>query len=313
VTAVPTARPLRPDQALVVLAQLTRELAHVDSATRAIVGLRVGGDDHVELVDVDLLPNGILEVGDDVAGLVVVTAEELAADDEMVEVQQLVCVLPDGTEVGTSRAAGPDAEDAVPVWRTDQDPDDAAEALRPRDPASNTARRAFGLPSLVDELPPEREVCARAWLLTVATAALQRFDAPDGPHEVEPSELAEVAARELPDALGPDGPPPTWDELHAAAAGGHLEVGPFSVDREHARWLDPLGLAQVLDRTLPPLEELLGTLQVVGDDDLLGWAIDWLTEKEWYEAASAGDASASDATAGADADSDVDERGDRTA
>jgi hypothetical protein len=284
VTAVPTARPLRPEQALDVLAQLTRELADVDTATRAIVGLRVGGDGHVELVDVDLRPNGILEVGPDVAGLVVVTAEELAADDEVVEVQQLLCVLPDGTEVGTSRAAGPDAEETVPAWRTDQDPEDAADALRPRDPASNTARRAFGLPSLVDELPPEREVCARAWLLTVATEALQRFDSPDGPHEVEPAELAEVAARELPDALGPDGPTPTWSQLHAAAVDGHLEVGPFSVDREHARWLDPLGLAQVLDRTLPPLEELLGTLQVVGDDDLLGWAIDWLAAREWYEA-----------------------------
>jgi hypothetical protein len=284
VPAVPTARPITPEQALDVLAQLTRELADVGTETRAIVGLRVTGDDHVELVDVDLLPNGILEVGPDVAGLVVVTAEELADDEEIVSVQQLVCVLPDGTEVGTSRAAGPDGQEAVPVWRTDREPEDAADALRPRDPASNTARRAFGLPSLVADLPPETEVCARAWLLTVATEALQRFDAADGPHEVEPRELAEVAARALPDALDPDGPAPAWESLHAAAVDGHLEVGPFSVDREHARWLDPLGLAQVLDRTLPPIEELLGTLQVVGDDDLLGWAIDWLAAHEWYEA-----------------------------
>jgi hypothetical protein len=285
VTAVPTRRAVSPEQALEVLAHLASELGDVAGDTRAIAGLRVAGDDHVEVVDVTLHDNGVLEVSDDVGGLVVVTAEELADDDEVVVVRQLLCVLPDGTEVGTSRVTGPDGDQPTPVWRTDQDPDDAAADLRPRDLASNTARRAFGLPSMVANLPPVTEVLARGWLLTVATEALQRFDTPDGPREVEPDELAEVAVDALPAACDPDGPPPTWATLHAAAIEGHLEVGTFRVDRAHARWLDPDGLAQVLDQTLPPVGELLASLDVLGDDDLVTWAIEWLAAREWYAAA----------------------------
>jgi hypothetical protein len=285
VSAIPTTEQVTPEQALDVLARLVRELDDAPSDARAIVGLRAISDDHVELVDVTLHDNGVLEIADDVSGLVVVTTEQLAADDEVVAVQQLVCVLADGTEVGTSRPTSPDGQDTLPVWRTDRDPQDAADGLRPRDLVSNAARRAFGLPTIVDQLPSVTDLCARAWLLSVATAALARFDAADGPRDVEPSELAEDAGAILPDALAAEGTPPSWEVLHAAATEGHLEVGPFSVDRAHARWLDPAGLAQVLDQTLPTIEELLGSLGVMGDDDLLAWAIDWLAARDWYEAA----------------------------
>jgi hypothetical protein len=284
VTAVPTRRAVSPEQALEVLAHLEAELSDVASDTRAIAGLRVAGEDHVEVVDVTLHDNGVLEVADDVGGLVVVTAEELADDDEVVVVRQLLCVLPDGTEVGTSRLSGPDGDQPAPVWRTDRDPEDAAADLRPRDLASNTARRAFGLPSVVAGLPPVTEILARGWLLTVATEALERYDTPDGPREVEPEELAEVAVEALPAACDPDGPPPTWASLHAAAVAGDLEVGTFLVDRAHAVWLDPDGLAQVLDQTLPPVEELLASLDVLGDEALVSWAIGWLAARDWYAA-----------------------------
>jgi hypothetical protein len=273
-------RPIDPLRALDVLGQLARELGEVDADTRAIVGLRAGVDGGVELVDVTLRDNGVLEVADDVAGLVVVTSEQLAHGEDIVVVHQQLCVLPDGTEVGTTRIAG---SDELRTFRTDEDPDDAADALRPRDIASNTARRAFGLPSLVDPCPEVTDVLARAWLVTVAAAALAHFDTPDGPAEVTAAELAEVAARPLPGGFSVDGPIPTWAELHHAAADGHLEVGPFSADREHAAWLDPAGLAQVLDRTLPTVDELLGSLEVVGDDDLIGWAIGWLAARDWYQ------------------------------
>lgn len=272
-----------PEQALDVLAQLHLQLSDVASETRAIVGLRATGADAVELVDVELAPNGVLAVGADVTGLVVVTAEELAAGDEVVTVQQLLCVLRDGTEIGTTRAADLVDPGAVPVWRTDRSPEDAAASLRPRDLASNTARRAFGLPSLVDELPSVSDVLARGWLLMVASEALQRFDGPDGPRDVEVAELSEVAARPLPGGVTRDQDVPSWAALHHAAVDGHLEVGPFSVDREHAQWLDAAGLAQVLDRTLPAVEELLGSLQVLGSDDLLAWAIEWLSACDWYQ------------------------------
>lgn len=271
--------PIDPDRALDVLGQLAHELGEVDADTRAIVGLR-RTDDGVALVDVTLRPNGILEVDDDVGGLIVVTSEELAHDQDSVVVHQQLCVLPDGTEVGTTRPAG---SSELRSFRTDRDPEDAAEALRPRDIASNTARRAFGLASLVDPCPAVTDVLARAWLVTVASAALTRFDGPDGLAEVGPEELAQVAARPLPGGFAPDGPVPTWEDIHDAAVAGHLEVGPFAVDRAHAIWLDPAGLAQVLDRTLPSVDELLASLEVVGDDDLTAWAIGWLAARDWYQ------------------------------
>lgn len=272
--------PIGPDQALEVLVHLDAELGDVAAGTRAIVGLCAAEDGSTGLVDVTLREDGVLEVGPEVEALVAVTDEELAADDEVEALHVLVCVLPDGVEVGVYRLAD---DDRLRGWRTDVDPAEA-EPLRPRDVASNTARRAFGLPSLVDDVPPVTDVLARAWLLVVAREALARFDAVDGPHEIEAAELVAVAEQPVLGGIG-DGQPSTWEELHRAAADGELELGPFEVDPAHAAWLDAPGFAQVLDRTLPSVEELLGSLRVVGDDDLLAWAIGWLSARDWFHAA----------------------------
>jgi len=220
----------------------------------------------------------VLDPPADADGLVVVTTEEVTAPGagEVVLLQQLVCVLRDGNEVGVYR---PEGSDELAHWST-TDPTDDSPALRPRDVASNTARRAFGLPSLV-EVPPVTDLLARAWLLAVAGEAVERFDATDGPTDVAPEELEEVAARP---PLGPDLPVDdvTWGTLHRAAVAGRLELGPFTADPAHAAWLDTDGFAQLLDRTLPAVEQLLGTLQVVGEDELLAWAIDWLSARAWY-------------------------------
>jgi hypothetical protein len=277
--------PLDPATALDVLEQLRAQLGEVDPEVRAIVALRSTGPSSVELVDVTLHDNRILEPPADAAGLVVVTGEQVAAaqdGDDVVALQQLVCVLPDGEEVGISIAE----EDPDPRrWSTADDPDGVAASLRPRDVASNSARRAFGLPSLVD-LPAMSDLLARAWLLAVASEAMRRFDGPDGVLEVTADDLEDVAVRpplgELPsrgDGL------PTWEQVHAAAVAGRLELGTFTVDVEHAAWLDADGFAQLLDVTVPSTEDLLGSLQVVGDDDLLGWAIGWLAARGWFQPA----------------------------
>lgn len=286
---------LDPDTALEVLVQLDDELGAVDPDTRAIVGLKPAEHGTVALVDVSLLDNGILVAPDEVAGLVVVTTEEVARGEEVMGLHQLLCVLRDGTEVGVYRTLD---RGELHTWRTDADPDDAAHDLRPRDLASNTARRAFGLPSLATPVPMT-DLLARAWLLTVAGEALRRFDDDEGPREVCADELAAIAEQppiggleaapdpadaEVADATVDDvlAHAPSWEQVHAAAIAGRLELGPFSVDEDHAAWLDPAGFAQVLDQTLPDIEHLLATLNAVGDDDLLGWAIEWLASREWY-------------------------------
>lgn len=294
---------LDPDTALEVIAQLDDELREVDPDTRAIVGLQPAEHGTVMLVDVSLLSNGILVAPDEVAGLVVVTSEEVARGEEVMGLHQLLCILRDGTEVGVYRTL--DGQERH-TWRTDTDPDDAADDLRPRDLASNTARRAFGLPSLATPVPIT-DLLARAWLLMVAGEALRRFDDEDGPREVGPEELSEVAAQppigglDVGRAVAPRGAlgltgtndnngtvddvlahAPSWEQVHDAAVAGRLELGPFSVDEDHAAWLDPAGFAQVLDQTLPDIEHLLSTLNALGDDDLLSWAIGWLAAREWY-------------------------------
>ncbi len=270
---------LEPRVAIETLTQLDRELGDVDPDTRAIVGLRPEAPGTVALVDVTLHDNGILEVADDVAGLVVVTAEEVTSDDEVVGLTQLLCVLRDGTEFGLYRVGGDDEQPRI--WRTDADPDDAADDLRPRDVASNTARRAFGLPSLVEPISVA-DIAARTWLLAVASAALQAFDTPDGPAEVTPEDLGPVAGHGPLSAVATDDDElPTWDELHRAAIAGELELGShLTVDPDHAAWLDADAFAQVLDRTLPSTDELLGSLRVTGDDDLLAWVIGRLSSAE---------------------------------
>ncbi|MFA9431750.1 hypothetical protein [Egicoccus sp. AB-alg2] len=265
-----------------VLRQLHDQLGPVDPDARAIVALQATGDGAVSLVDVTLHDNGVLEAPAEADGLVVVTAEDVAGPDggEVVTLQQLVCVLRDGEEVGVYRPLG---ASELASWSTANPADTDAQALRPRDTAANTARRAFGLPSLAD-VPPITDLFARTWLLAVTGDAVERFDAADGPREVEPDELRDVAARPpLGAGLG-DGEV-SWETVHRAACDGSLELGPFTVDPAHARWLDTPGFAQLLDRTLPSTEQLLGTLQVVGEDDLLDWAIGWLAARAWYQPA----------------------------
>ncbi len=270
---------LDPQVAIEVLTQLDRELGTIDPDTRAIVGLRPGVTGTVSLVDVALRDNGILEVADDVAGLLVVTAEQVASGDEVVGLTQLMAVLRDGTEIGLYRVSG---DDELRVWRTDRDPEDAAHDLRPRDVASNTARRAFGLPSAVDPIDLT-EIAARTWLFAVASTALQLFDGSDELYEVSPKDLGTIRDRSPLSELTPGDDLPSWDEVHAAAIAGELDLGGhLTVDPEHAAWLDCDAFAQVLDRTLPSIEELLGSLRVTGDDDLLAWAIDWLSARDWY-------------------------------
>jgi hypothetical protein len=273
----PTATPHLDDgRALEVLTQLDAQLGDVDPDARALVALTAGGDGSVALADVDLRDDGVLEPPAGVVGIVVVTTEDVRLDDgdDVVALRQLVAVLPDGEEVGIVRIG----DDPDPrSWTTT----DGAHALRPRDVTANTARRALGLPSLAD-VPPVEDLLARTWLARVAEEGLARFDGPAGPREVDPDELASLADHHpLETHTGDDGTPPTWEQLRAAAAAGELHLGHLTVEPAHAAWLDADGFAQVVDRTLPSTEQLLGTLRVVGEDPLVGWAIDHVAERGW--------------------------------
>jgi hypothetical protein len=277
--AAPPVR-LDPDKVLEVLVGLQRELRGTDPELRAVVGLRAAAGS-IALVDVPLRGNGVLDPPVGTGGLVVVTSEEVAHGEEVVGLHQIVAVLAGGAEIGLYRVAD---GGRTGVWRTDVD-DDTAAALRPRDLAANSARRAFGLPSLVEGPMPVAELLARAWLLAVAGEALDRFDGPDGPRDVEIDELLEVAAAPpLGGLTVSDGVPPSWEQVHAAAVAGDLELGPFTVEPSHAAWLDPHGLAQLLERTLPPIEELLASLRVTANDEGLAWAIEQLLARGWHRA-----------------------------
>ncbi len=271
---------LTPDRALDVIRQLEPQLHGVAEGQRAIVGLRAVAEDHVELIDVDLADDGTLDpAGAD--ALVVVTNEDVGDGDDVVSVTQLVCVLPGGTEVGISRAEG---ADQARSWRTDRDASDAADELRPRDVAANTARRAFGLPSAIGERPSVAGIVGRAWLVAVAGEALRRFDGPEGVRDVEVQELSSVAHSTLLGGLvGEDRALPSWEQLHAHAAAGRLELGPFTVRPSHAAWLDVDGLAQVLDTTLPAAEDLLEQLRLTTDDSGMAWAMAWLLDRGWHD------------------------------
>ncbi len=268
-----------PERALDVLLQLEPQLRDVGADRRAIVGLRAVADDHVELVDVDLGDDGVLDPTG-AAGLVVVTSEEVGDDEEVLCLTHVVCVLPDGTEVGISRAD--DVEEAR-VWRTDRDATDAAEDLRPRDVAANTARLAYGLPSVVATRIGVPELLGRVWLVAVAGEALRRFDTPDGPTDVEVEDLQTVADAPLLGGLVTgDGPLPTWEQIHAHAKAGRLELGPFPVEPTHASWLDEDGFAQVLDTTLPAAEDLLDQLRLTTGDRGMAWALAVLLDRGWH-------------------------------
>ncbi|MEX1178895.1 MAG: hypothetical protein WEB09_10570 [Nitriliruptor sp.] len=287
--APPTA-PLDGPRTLEVLASLDAQLGHVDPDARAVVALTAGEGGSVALTDVALRDDGVLEVAGDVLGIVVVTSEDVRLDDadEVVPLRQLVAVLPDGTEVGIVRV-GDDPEPRI--WAAgdavETDGDTSSEGLRPRDVTANAARRALGLPSLA-EVPPVEDLLARAWLLQVAEEGLSRFDSPDGPREVEPEELAHLDGADPLSGLCTGDPAagetdivPTWEQVRDAAARGDLQLASYTVEPTHAAWLDAAGFAQVVDRTLPSTEELLGTLRLVGEDPLVGWAIDHIAERGW--------------------------------
>lgn len=283
-------------RALEVLASLDDQLGSVDPDARALVALTPGDSGSVALTPVALREDGVLDVPGDAIGIVVVTSEDVRLDDadDVVQLRQLVAILPDGTEAGVVRVG----EDATPrTWSTDdhaeadttaEDPDDEASAhgLRPRDVTANTARRALGLPSLAD-VPPVEDLLARAWLLLVAEAGLQRFDTPEGPREVEPEEVAHLDGTDPLSGLctgegdGERERIPTWEEVRVAAAAGDLHLANYTVEPSHAAWLDADGFAQVVDRTLPSTEQLLGTLRILGEDPLVGWAIDQIAERGW--------------------------------
>lgn len=268
-----------PERALEVLLQLEPQLRGIGPDRRAIVGLRGVADDHVELIDVDLGHDGVLHPGG-ADGLVVVTSEEVGDDEEVLCLTQLVCILPDGTEVGISR---PEEADEARIWRTDRDASDAADDLRPRDVAANTARRAYGLPSVVADQLRVPELVGRVWLTAVAGEALRRFDRPGGPGDVDVEELRAVAAAPLLGGLvTADGRLPTWEQIHAHAIAGRLELGPFPVEPAHASWLDEPGFAQVLDTTLPLAEDLLDQLRVTAGDQGMAWALSVLLDRGWH-------------------------------
>jgi hypothetical protein len=282
--------PLDGPRTLEVLASLDAQLGAVDPDARALVALTPGEGDSVALSDVELRGDGVLEVPDGALGVVVVTSEDVRLDDadEVLALRQLVAILPNGAEVGIVRVG----DDPTPrTWSTadaELDGDGASsEGLRPRDVTANTARRAFGLPSLA-EVPPVEDLLARAWLLQVAEEGLSRFDTPEGPREVEPEELAHLdGADPLSGLCTGDGDAdrvPSWEEVRAAAASGDLHLASYTVEPSHASWLDADGFAQVVDRTLPSTEQLLGTLRIVGEDPLVGWAIDHIAARGWGQA-----------------------------
>jgi hypothetical protein len=285
----PSTSSLDGPRTLEVLASLDAQLGPVDPDARALVALTAGDGDNIALTDVALRDDGVLEVPDGTLGVVVVTSEDVRLDDadEVLALRQLVAVLPSGEEVGIVRVG----DDPTPrTWSSADDAldgDGSAEGLRPRDVTANTARRALGLPSLA-EVPPVEDLLARAWLLQVAEAGLTRFDTPDGPREVEPEELAHLdGADPLSGLCTGDGDTervPTWEEVRAAAASGALHLASYTVEPSHAAWLDADGFAQVVDRTLPSTEQLLGTLRIVGEDPLVGWAIDHIAARGWGQA-----------------------------
>jgi hypothetical protein len=285
----PSSTTLDGPRALEVLTSLDDQLGAVDPDARALVALTAGEGDTVALTDVELRDDGVLDVPDATLGVVVVTSEDVRLDDadEVTSLRQLVAILPSGAEVGIVRVG----DDPTPrTWATGDplaDGDAGADGLRPRDVTANTARRALGLPSLAD-VPPVEDLLARAWLLQVAEEGLSRFDAAEGPREVEPEELDHLDGADPLSGLctGDDGDRvPSWEEVRAAAADGQLHLARYTVEPTHAAWLDATGFAQVVDRTLPSTEQLLGTLRVVGEDPLVGWAIDHIAERGWGQAA----------------------------
>ena len=259
-----------------VLAQIHEEMGDFDPDTRALVALAVTGESSFDLTDVQLADNGVLEVGDDVAGILLLTGDRVALADrpDPVAVRHAVVILRDGVEVGMFRLGEDD--DTLHRWSNLQPDDEDARFMRPRDAAANVARRAFGLPSLVDDVPVV-ELVARIWSVHVAQVALRLFDERGG----QPVPLAEVAAEVV--ATEPDIDPAemSWSGARELAIRGRLSFGPYRFDPEHAAWFDAAGFAQHVLRTVPEPAEFLDTLSVVVDGDVLDWVLAELERRGW--------------------------------
>jgi hypothetical protein len=171
------------DTAAEVLQQMHGELGDFDPETRALVGLRVAGEDEVELVDLDMDESGVVHPPGDLAGIVLVTGDaiEVTETEDVTELRQLLCVLPDGHELGVFRLGD---DEQLYVWDSSSD-DPNVDELRPRDTAANIARRVFGLPAHITDVPIT-EFLARIELLHLAQVTLELFDADDGPTVVTP-------------------------------------------------------------------------------------------------------------------------------
>lgn len=276
-----------------VLQQMHQELGDFDPDDRALVAFQVVGEDEVELVDVEVYDNGILEVPEEVAGVILVTGDtiELAGSGETTHIRQLLAVLVSGDEVGVFRLGD---DDELYVWDTSSDDPQVAE-LRPRDMEANMARRALGHASYIDDVSIT-EFFARLYLLHLAQLTLELADAEGGPELVSSEDLAAAdstgpfavlladdaypddeveAARQLAAEL-------TWEDVRKLAARGDLVIGPYEFDADHCDWLDARGFAQYFDETVMDAGELLGALEGMGDEDLAGWAIGQLLERDWY-------------------------------
>lgn len=270
--------PISIEAATDVLTQIHEELGDFDPATRAVVALKATGTSSYELADVQLGDNGVLQVDDEVAGLVLLTGDRVELVDRPgpVALRHAVVVLRDGVEVGLFRLG--EEDDTLHRWAsTDPGPgDEDALAMRPREPAANAARRAFGLPSVVDDVPV-LELGARVWSVHVAEVALRLFDE----RGAEPVPLQEVVAEVLASEPDVDLAELTWGGARQLAIHGRLAFGPYRFDPEHAAWLDAAGFAQHVIRTVPEPEGFLDTLSVVVDGDLLAWVLAELERRGW--------------------------------
>lgn len=276
-----------------VLAQLHGQLGDFDPDTRALVGLRQDDDGTVDLEDLDIDDTGILAPGDGIDAVVLVTAQaiELASNDEQTTLRQLVAVMRDGLEVGVFRVG--EEDDSAYVWTTADPEDDNVTSLRPREMAANQARRAFGLDSYTDEVPVT-ELLSRLWLLHIAQQTLERFDA-NGTEVVTVDQLREADtagpfAPILDDPSYPDDEVAaarqlvtdiTWEDVRQLAVRGQFDVGPYTFDPDHADWLDAPGFAQHFDETVMGSDQILASLDVMGERAVVDWAVAQLDARGW--------------------------------
>ncbi|MFP5252189.1 MAG: hypothetical protein ACLGH4_00140 [Actinomycetes bacterium] len=305
---------LSTDTAAEVLQQMHGELGDFDPDTRALVGLKVAGEDEVELVDLDVDEAGVLHPPADLAGIVLVTGDaiEVTETEDVTELRQLLCVLPDGHELGVFRL-GDDPQ--LYVWDSDSD-DPNVDELRPRDTAANIARRVFGLPAHISDVPIT-EFLARIELLHLAQVTLELFDGDGGPTVVTPAQV-EADGRPGPFAalLAEHGPADdeaeaarrlaaelTWEHVRRLAAKGELVLGPYEFPPAQAAWLDARGFAQAFDETVMSGVEIVQALDTMGDDDLVDWAVGRLLERDWLSpsvALATGDLAAAEQAASGD-------------